>query len=123
MSIPLTPKHQQLIDLYAEMAKHTLPECRACFNPHSCCDKMYCDHTIRFAKSKWGVELSPTKHPTLPLMGPTGCTAAPHLRPMCAMHVCIINSLGSKPGDLPWTQEYYRLHEQIQLLEFELFPL
>src|SRR5262245_33861576 len=90
----LTPKHQQLIELYAQIAAHTLPECRACFNPYSCCDPLYCESTIKFAAKKWGVELQRTTHPKLPLMGPTGCTAAPHLRPMCATHTCTMNSLG-----------------------------
>lgn len=121
MSIPLTPQHQQLIDLYDAMAKHTAPECAKCFRPHSCCDKLYCDITLLAAKKFWGVDLPTTDHPTLPLMGPTGCTAAPHLRPMCTTHVCVMNSIGAKPGDLPWTQEFYRLHEQIQLIEMELF--
>jgi hypothetical protein len=123
MSIPLTPKHQQLIDLYAQMAAHTLPECRRCFMPHSCCDQHYCESTIKHAQAKWGVELSRTGHAKLPLMGPTGCTAAPHLRPMCSTHACIIQSIGAKPNDAEWTAEYYRLHEAIQLLEWELFPL
>jgi hypothetical protein len=116
-------KRQQLIDLYAAMAAHTLPECRACFNPHSCCDAMYCENTIKFAAKKWGVDLPRTDHPKLPLMGPTGCTAAPHLRPMCTTHVCIVNSIGGKPNDAAWTKRYYELHEAIQLLEWELFPL
>lgn len=116
-------KRQQLIDLYAKMAAHTLPECRACFNPYSCCDPLYCDIAIQVAKKFWNVELAKTDHPKLPLMGPTGCTAAPHLRPMCATHTCTMNSIGSKPNDLPWTKEYYRLHQQIQLIENELFTV
>lgn len=119
----LTEKHQELIDLYAKIAEHTLPECRACINPYSCCDRMYCESAIKFAKKKWGVDLQPTGHEKLPLMGPQGCTAAPHLRPMCAMHTCQMNSIGSKPGDRAWTEEYFRLHERIQILEIELFPL
>jgi hypothetical protein len=118
-----TPKHQQLIDLYAAMATHTLPECQACLFPYSCCHKMYCESAITYAKLKWGVELTRTDNPTLPLMGPTGCTAAPHLRPACATHTCKMSSIGSKPGDLPWTQEYYRLSGLIDALEFELFPI
>jgi hypothetical protein len=114
-------KRQQLIDLYAQVAAHTLPECRACFRPHSCCDKLYCDIAVVVAKKHWDIDLPQTTHPTLPLMGPTGCTAAPHLRPMCSLHTCTMNSIGSKPGDPAWTQEYYRLHQAIQLLELELF--
>jgi hypothetical protein len=118
----LSAKHQELIELYRKMAEHTKPECARCFRPYSCCDALYCDMTIRFAKSKWGVDLQPTGHKKLPLMGVSGCTAEPHLRPMCSMHVCVVNSIGSKPGDRPWTEEYYRLHQAIQLLEMELFP-
>jgi hypothetical protein len=114
-------KRQQLIDLYASMAAHTLPECRACFSPYGCCDALYCDIAIAVAKKHWDIELPRTNHPKLPLMGPTGCTAAPHLRPMCSMHTCSMNSLGSKLGDAAWTKEYHRLREQIESLELEVF--
>lgn len=114
---------QRLIDLYRQMADHTRPECARCLIPHSCCASEYCDQVIEYAKVKWGVELLPTGHPKLPLMGPKGCTAAPHLRPLCTVHTCAMNSIGSKPGDPKWTDEYFRLHDQIQQLEWTLFPL
>lgn len=116
-------KREKLIRLYQEMAEHTAPECKACFIPHSCCNSIYCDLAIRLAKSKWSIDLPTTDNPTLPLMGPTGCTAAPHLRPICTVHTCAVNSLGSKPGDRAWTEKYYDLREQVDALEFELFPL
>jgi hypothetical protein len=118
-----SPKHQQLIELYAAMAAHTAPECRACFIPYSCCHKLYCEHTIAHAKKKWGVDLPTTTDPKLPLMGPTGCTAAPHLRPHCTTHTCSVQSIGAKRGDQPWTDEYHRLSGLIDALEWELFPL
>lgn len=54
-------------------------------------------------------------------MGPDGCTAAPHLRPMCTMHVCCISALGYNPKDQQWTERYWQLREDIELLEIELF--
>ncbi len=111
---------EELVELYSRLAAHTLPECRSCRVPLSCCSAEYCASTIEHAKENWGVELTKTNHPSLPLMGPTGCTAAPHLRPMCTMHTCAVNSLGCKLGDQQWTEKYFELREQIETLEFEL---
>lgn len=36
----------------------------------------------------FGIVLPVQHHPMLPLMGPKGCVAPPHLRPLCAVHVC-----------------------------------
>ena len=103
--------------LFREMADLTAPVCankdgRGCLVPHSCCDPMYCDLTQEYAASQ-GVALEPTGHPKLKFMGPSGCTVAPHLRPMCTLHVCCINSLGCKPGDPAFTQKYFKLREEI----------
>lgn len=55
---------------------------------YRCCDHKYCEEAVRFAREKYGVELQRTNNPDLPFMGDNGCTVAPHLRPICAMHVC-----------------------------------
>jgi len=108
----------KLVVLYQQMADLTTPECAGtCRVPHSCCDPMYCDLTIEYAKDHWDVELQPTGHPRLPLMGPNGCTAAPHLRPLCTVHTCQINGLGFKPGDPAWTKRYFDLREQLEETE------
>jgi len=93
----------------------TRPECGRCRVPLSCCDEMYCQMAIEYAKNEWGVELKTTDHPKLPLMGPTGCTAAPHLRPICTVHTCQINSVGTS-GNAEWDQKYFTLREQIEEL-------
>ena len=107
--------------LYLQMAKHTAPVCGSeCgHSANRCCEAMYCDFTVKYAKERWGVDLSKTDHPTLPLMGPNGCTAEPHLRPICTVHVCCINSLGFKPNDPAWTKRYFKLRDQINRLEVE----
>jgi hypothetical protein len=110
---------RRLIPLYQAMADMTRPECDRCVNPHHCCDSMYCEHTIEYAREKWGVELERTGHPKLPLMGPDGCTAAPHLRPICAVHTCEIEKWGFKQGDRDWTERYFRLRDEISTLEWE----
>ena len=61
-----------------------------------------------------GVTLVPTGHPTLPFMGPNGCTVEPHLRPLCTMHTCAINAFGFKPDDPEWTVKYFVLRELIE---------
>ncbi len=91
---------RRLIALYAELGAHTEPECAGnrCPKPLSCCAPMYCDLASDFAREHWGVKLEPGWHPTLPFMGPTGCTVAPHLRPICTAHTCEVNEHGRKRG-------------------------
>ena len=111
-----------IVALYQEMADLTELECRTVCRPaQSCCGAEYCNEAIRYAAERHGVTLQRTGHPTLPLMGPHGCTAAPHLRPFCTMHVCEINGLGFKRDDPDgaWTDRYFRLRERIDEAEFD----
>jgi len=113
-------KRQELVVLYQQMADLTLPKCGQCMIPYNCCSPEYCEIAISFAEKK-GIELQRTGHPKLPLMGSHGCTAPPHLRGMCTMHVCSINSLGFDPKDPAWTEHYFELRDKIERLEFELW--
>ena len=111
----------KLIKLYQEMADFTLPECKQCIRPYSCCSPEYCDFTMDFAARR-GVKLEPTGHERLPLMGKSGCIAPPHLRPMCTVHTCDIHSMGYKKNDFPagsWTEKYYDLRSKIEEAELE----
>lgn len=111
---------EKLIQLYVDMSAHTLPECtNNCRIPFSCCSTSHCEEIIQFAQEEMHVELKRTDHPKLPLMGPTGCTAAPYLRPSCALHTCAINGLGFKPNDQPWTDKYFQIRGQIMQEEYE----
>lgn len=111
----------RLVALYQEMYELTVPECASsCPVPRSCCSPEYCESTIRYAKEYWGTTLTPTGHDRLPLMGPTGCTAAPHLRPMCTLHTCDINSFGLKmrpKPDVKWSHRYFQIRADIERLE------
>lgn len=115
---------KRLVKLYAEMSKLTSPECACtCRVPHSCCSPEYCDLAIEWAKKRWRVELprsngKSARGETLPLMGPNGCIAEPHFRPICTIHTCQVNGLGFKPGDPKWTAKYFRLREKIESLEY-----
>jgi hypothetical protein len=114
-------KEEQLIELMQQMADLTLPECKhTCALPLSCCSPEYCRMAIQYARDQWGIELQPTDHDRLPLMGAKGCVAAPHLRPLCTLHTCQINSLGCKPNDPQWTSRYFDLRDQIEELMYEL---
>jgi hypothetical protein len=118
----MTPKEQKLVDLYQKMSELTRPLCgNGCgaLRMGSCCDPEYCQMTRNFAKDVWDVKLSPTEHEKLPLMGPEGCTAAPHLRPWCTLHVCHINSLGFIRGKPDLTKEYFELRGEIDEAEWE----
>lgn len=114
----------KLIRLYQEMHELTEPECRlTCRCPRSCCSPEYCLDTIRYAQESWGVTLAPTDHAKLPLMGPAGCIAAPHLRPCCTMHTCDVNGIGFKRGDREWTERYFAIRKRIDTLEWRRTPI
>ena len=53
------------------------------------------------------------------MMGPTGCTALPHLRPWCTLHQCQIQATGSTK-DRKWDAKYVRLRNQLTRLEQQL---
>jgi hypothetical protein len=69
---------------YREMSELTKVRCGGDKCPgvgnraYRCCDRMHCQMTIDHAYKDWGIRLPSTGH-QLPLMGPTGCTALPHL--------------------------------------------
>lgn len=102
----------ELIALYAEMHALTHSECSNCREPYSCCEERYCQMSIEHA-AKHGLVIEPTGHPTISLMGPGGCIAAPHLRPVCTFHTCDIRWHKGKPGDPEWTEKYWYLSRQI----------
>ena len=115
--------NQKLVVLYEKMSQLTAPVCaNECRVPKSCCDRMYCEIADEYAKEQ-GVTLTRGDHPTLPFMSASGCTVPPHLRPICTVHVCCINSLGFKPNDPKWTKKYFKLREKIEELDYiELNP-
>jgi hypothetical protein len=112
---------EQLIKLYKSMYDLTEPECRlSCRMPQRCCSPEYCEATIEFAAEEWNMKLERTDHLKLPLMGPSGCTAPPHVRPMCTFHTCDVNGLGFKRNDPDgeWNKKYFELREEIETLEY-----
>lgn len=111
-------KRVQLKVLYQELADMTKPLCAtACQLPISCCSPEYCEFVIEYAKDCWGEELQRTNHERLPLMGPDGCTAAPHLRPMCSAHVCE-GTLYRQEQE--YLDKYFKLRDKISDLELKL---
>lgn len=103
----------ELIELSQKMADLTAPKCaNECNLPHSCCDPMYCEGAIDYAKKHWDVELQRTEHPKLPMMGEDGCTVPPHLRPMCTVHVCEKHYM----LDIGFAQEYFDLRDRLSTL-------
>lgn len=61
-------KRQELVVLYQQMADMTLPKCKSCRVPLSCCSPEYCEIS-RVIALEHGVELQITNHPKLPFMG------------------------------------------------------
>ena len=70
--------------------------------------------------AEFGVTLTNGNHPTLPYMvDGVGCTVPPYLRVLCTLHTCEVNSFGFKRGDTVWTDEYFKLRDQIEQLELD----
>jgi hypothetical protein len=109
---------------YREMSELTKVKCGGDKCPgvgnraYRCCDRMHCQMTIDHAYKDWGIRLPTTGH-QLPLMGPTGCTALPHLRPWCTLHQCQIQETGSTK-DRGWDAKYFRLRNKLTRLEQQL---
>lgn len=88
-----------------------------CHVPQSCCDSSVCELVIEQAKWDWETTLPRTEHPQYPLMAPDGhCTAPPHMRPLCAVHCCVIQAWGGDPRDPQWTKSYWKLRNEIDSL-------
>jgi hypothetical protein len=109
---------------YREMSEMTKAKCGGDECPgmghkaYRCCDRLHCEMTIDHADKNWGIKLSTTGH-QFPLMGPTGCTAAPHLRPWCTLHQCRIQADGST-RDRIWDTRYFRLRNKLIRMEQQL---
>ena len=109
---------------YREMSELTKVKCGGDKCPgvgnraYRCCDRMHCQMTIDHAYKDWGIRLPTTGH-QLPLMGPTGCTALPHLRPWCTLHQCQIQETGCTK-DRAWDAKYFRLRNKLLRLEQQL---
>jgi hypothetical protein len=109
---------------YREMSELTKVKCGGDKCPgvgnraYRCCDRMHCQMTIDHAYKDCGIRLPTTGH-QLPLMGPTGCTALPHLRPWCTLHQCQIQETGSTK-DRGWDAKYFRLRNKLTRLEQQL---
>lgn len=113
----------RLVVLYQEMYEHTRGRCDGCKGEASCCHPTICQLVAQEAWFKWGVQLVGTGHPKLPCMGPDGCVAAPHLRPLCTVHLCCIQSFGGDPKDPEWTDRYWELRNELSDLEMAMEPL
>lgn len=112
-------RRELLKALYLELYKLTQPVCQTkCNLPQSCCSPEYCEFAIDWAKTRWGTVLERTAHARLPLMGPSGCTATPHLRPMCTAHVCELTLYKQGPG---YMDTYFALRSKIDELEWKIF--
>ena len=97
----------QLVQLYREIADLTKPKCGQCRVPHYCCNDYQCEMIAHYA-AEMGVTLTRTGHPKLPFMGEDGCVVAPHLRPICSVHVCE-NHL----WDVKFSEKYFKLRDAI----------
>lgn len=103
--------------LYKDMYQHTNSDCRAnCKSKFSCCNEAHCEAAIEWALKRWGIKLEPVGT-TIPLLGPNGCIAEPHLRPLCTIHTCDISAFGHKRGDEEWTDKYWQIRDKLEELE------
>ncbi len=105
-----------LIEKYRAIAELTQPRCMGgCPEPGGCCRPQYCLLAETRAR-QFGKTLPPQNHPTLRYMGPEGCVVPPHLRPLCAVHVCEFHVR----QDAAFGEEYLALREAVCRLEERL---
>jgi hypothetical protein len=98
------------------MASMTWAKClQKCKKFGSCCSSEQCDMVAEYA-AKRGVTLADTGN-TLRFLKDGKCIVPPHLRPLCSLQQCDIQSMGFSAGDPDWTEAYFELHEQLGELE------
>ncbi len=108
----------ETIAAFAELAELTRPKCGACRVPHSCCSADQCEATRELARTEFGTALEDAPGAErLPFLGKTGCVVAPHLRPLCAVHVC-----GAHLNDPDFSERYWELRERAGDLLEQDFP-
>ena len=107
--------------LFKQMADLTLPECKKCRVPLSCCSPEYCQISADWTNELGEEVPEKTEHPSLPFMGKCGCVLEPHQRLFCTFHTCRINGLGTS-GSIDWDKKYFKLREQIEKKLTEEFP-
>jgi hypothetical protein len=98
---------QDYINAFAELAAHSAPKCGECRVAYACCSADQCEVTREFARENFGIVLEDAQGAgSLPFLGDKGCIVPPHLRPICAVHVC-----GQHLKDDEWTARYWDLRE------------
>ena len=102
----LYPPCDEMIAAFTALAEHTRPACGACRSALTCCSAGNCEQTAVMAKEMFGTDLV-AGDGILPFLGPEGCTVAPHLRPLCTVHVCEMHLTDGTP----FTEKYYDLRE------------
>ena len=112
---------RKLIEAYACIAQISKEHgCMKCRVPMSCCSAEYCFIAKQYAKESWGIELQPITSGPLPFISEgNGCIVPAHLRPICSLHACQINSVGFFPNDKQATESYFILRNEIEKLEAE----
>ena len=111
----------KLEELYQEIADLTKPKCLECKSGFAfrCCDRMYCEIAKEYAKEQ-GVELTFGDNVIPFLDNNNNCIVPPHLRPLCTLHNCKINSVGCT-DDIAWDEKYFSLREQIEMHEISKY--
>jgi hypothetical protein len=105
--------------LFQQMYDLTKAKCCGCtkrlrpFNNVGCCNVMYCEMADAYSGEHEPVPVDERVQTDIKYLRADGCILAPHLRPICTVHNCQINSLGFVPGDPGWTKRYFKLREKI----------
>lgn len=99
---------------FANLAALTAPKCAGCRAAFQCCSAAHCEAARDFALDTFGIRLEEGEGP-LPFLGVNGCTVPPHLRPICAVHVC-----ESHLADEAFAAVYFEAREAAEDLLMEL---
>ena len=107
---------QEEEELWAKMAEFTLKKCKEhCHRLGNCCSSEYCD-IAEETLDKYKVPIKRTSPLYLGIDGK--CVVPPQFRQLCTLHQCKINSFGCDPKDPKWTEEYFKLREEIEEIGF-----
>ena len=101
--------------LYREITDISQPLCAKCTPPFHCCQPVGCGLATVWARKMYGVKLEYTSDnaiSALPYLTKSGCTVAPHHRPLCSLWLCPEGETAAPP-------EYWDIKAEIMAIEIK----
>lgn len=109
----LNPITRGLIPLWDQMYKHTNFQCDGCKSP--CCNEEYCEVAREYANSL-GIYPWETTNELFYQADDGKCICPPHLRPICTIHHC---RLDSSTLSEEWLEKYWEMRDELNIKLWE----